>query len=146
RSGRRSSVCRTGPQAAWRAATTTTATGRAPGAAAAGRSSRGQLARQPARHGGECGDIGPVGGGERHAVELLEQVAQLPQRRVGTRALDHRQAFGRIERRVRLGYRARQCGPETPDRPGGDGLWLPGGEPPGVGDLTFQWDWTCRPE
>src|SRR5213596_4229290 len=80
--------CPRGERGAWRAATTTTATGRAPGAAAAGQSSRGQLSREPTRHGGERGDIGPVGGGERHPVELLEQVAQLAQRRVGTRALD----------------------------------------------------------
>src|SRR5439155_172506 len=111
--------------------------------AAAGQSSRGQLSREPTRHGGERGDIGPVGGGERHPVELLEQVAQLAQRRVGTGALDDRQALGRVERRVRLGYRARQGGAEPPDRPLGDGFRFPRREPPGVGDLTFQWNWRC---
>src|SRR6185437_6973621 len=119
----RSSGYRTGKRVVWRAATTTTATARARAAAAAEQSSRRQLPRESARHGGQRGDIGPVSGGERDPVELLEQVAQLPQRRVRTHALD---------------------GLQPPDRPRGDGFGLPGGEPPRVGDLTFQWNWRCR--
>src|SRR5436309_11060 len=54
------------------------------------------------------------------------------------------QALLRVEAVMGGGDRLRQRGPHAPDGTGGNGFGLSGGEPAGVGDLTFQWNLRCR--